>query len=73
MGRRNQEIIDEEVEFDDSEELVSTTDLRGVITYANDVFCRVSGFSRAELIGKNHNLVRHPHMPKAAFFNLGTI
>ncbi|WP_425628161.1 methyl-accepting chemotaxis protein [Vibrio neptunius] len=70
MGRRNQEIIDEEVEFDDSEELVSTTDLRGVITYANDVFCRVSGFSRAELIGKNHNLVRHPHMPKAAFFDL---
>ncbi len=68
MGKRNQSIIDEEVTF--SEELVSTTDLRGVITYANDAFCRVSGFSYEELVGKNHNLVRHPDMPKAAFQDL---
>ncbi len=68
MGKRNQSIIDEEVKF--SEELVSTTDLRGVITYANDAFCRVAGYSYDELVGKNHNLVRHPDMPKAAFHDL---
>ena len=49
------------------EQLVSTTDLQGVITYANDHFCRVAGYSRAELIGQHHNMVRHPDMPKAAF------
>ncbi|CAG8998397.1 MAG: Aerotaxis receptor [Candidatus Celerinatantimonas neptuna] len=67
MGRRNQTIIDEEVTFGDNEELVSTTDLRGVITYANDAFCCVAGYKYDELIGKNHNIVRHPDMPKAAF------
>ncbi|HTY98627.1 MAG TPA: PAS domain S-box protein, partial [Rhodocyclaceae bacterium] len=40
--------------------LVSKTDLKGIITYANDAFVDISGFSREELVGKNHNLVRHP-------------
>lgn len=70
MSRRNQTIINEEVTFAANEELVSTTDLRGVITYANDVFCRVAGYELDELVGKNHNLVRHPDMPKAAFKDL---
>ncbi|MFM2485086.1 methyl-accepting chemotaxis protein [Celerinatantimonas yamalensis] len=70
MGRTSQTVIDEEVSFSDDEELVSTTDLRGVITYANDAFCRVAGYSYEELVGKNHNLVRHPDMPKAAFKDL---
>lgn len=47
--------------------IVSKTDLRGILTYANDAFVALSGFSREELIGKNHNLVRHPDMPPAAF------
>ncbi len=51
-------------------ELVSTTDTRGVITYANEAFCEVAGFTRDELVGKNHNIVRHPDMPKAAFKDL---
>ncbi|WP_087020437.1 methyl-accepting chemotaxis protein [Thaumasiovibrio subtropicus] len=68
MGRRNQQVIDEEVTFND--ELVSTTDLRGIITYANETFSRVSGYSIDELVGKNHNIVRHPDMPKAAFKDL---
>ncbi|WP_105167749.1 methyl-accepting chemotaxis protein [Pseudoalteromonas sp. T1lg23B] len=68
--RRGQNIINEEVTFDDSQQLVSTTDLRGITTYANDAFCSVSGFSREELVGKNHNIVRHPDMPKAAFKEL---
>lgn len=70
MSRRNQSVINEEVTFSTDEELVSTTDLRGVITYANDVFCRVAGYELDELIGKNHNIVRHPDMPKAAFKDL---
>ena len=47
--------------------IVSKTDLKGTLTYANDAFVALSGFGREELIGKNHNLVRHPDMPPAAF------
>ncbi|CAM3681588.1 Aerotaxis receptor [Vibrio aerogenes CECT 7868] len=67
MRKRNQSILNEEVTFGKDEELVSTTDLRGVITYANEAFCRVAGYSFEELHRKNHNIVRHPDMPKAAF------
>ncbi len=51
----------------DDEWICSKTDLKGVITYANDVFCRVSGFSADELVGQPHNIVRHPDMPCIAF------
>ncbi len=47
--------------------LVSKTDLKGITTYANDAFVEMSGFTREELIGKNHNIVRHPDMPPQAF------
>lgn len=50
--------------------IVSKTDLSGMITYANDAFIDISGFSREELIGKPHNIVRHPDMPAAAFADL---
>lgn len=70
MNRRNKHIINEEVVYGKEQELVSTTDLRGVITYANPAFCAVSGFSAEELVGKNHNIVRHPDMPAAAFADL---
>lgn len=70
MNRRNQHIINEEVSFSADQELVSTTDLRGVITYANPAFCQVAGYTAEELVGKNHNLVRHPDMPAAAFADL---
>ena len=53
-----------------TEKLVSKTDTQGIITYANDVFVAVSGYSREELIGKPHNIVRHPDMPVEAFKNL---
>lgn len=65
--RRGQSIVDRETHFEDSHELISTTDTRGVITYVNQHFCQVSGYTEEELVGKNHNLVRHPDMPKAAF------
>ena len=47
--------------------IVSETDLKGVITYANRKFCEISGYSKEELIGKSHSLIRHPDMPKEAF------
>ena len=69
-ARTKGHLVDQEVDFAADEQLVSTTDLRGVITYANDNFCRVAGYSRAELVGQHHNMVRHPDMPKAAFADL---
>ncbi|WP_085305799.1 methyl-accepting chemotaxis protein [Colwellia polaris] len=56
--------------FTEQEQLVSTTDLNGIITYANPEFCEVAGYSLEELIGQHHNVVRHPDMPKAAFKDL---
>lgn len=47
--------------------VVSKTDSKGIIHYANDAFCKVSGYTREELMGKSHNIVRHPDMPKEAF------
>jgi PAS domain S-box-containing protein len=53
--------------FDEHEIIVSKTDPKGVITYANDVFRRVSGYSEHEIIGKPHSLIRHPDMPRVIF------
>ncbi len=50
--------------------LVSQTDEKGIILFANDDFCKIAGFPIEELVGKQHNLVRHPDMPKAAFKDL---
>lgn len=50
--------------------LISTTDLKGIITRANEAFVRASGYSQEELVGRNHNIVRHPDMPPAAFEDL---
>ncbi len=50
--------------------IVSITDIRGTITYVNDTFCRISKYSREELIGKNHRIIRHPDMPASAFEEL---
>ena len=47
--------------------IVSETDKNGIITQANDVFQEVAGYSESELVGANHNIVRHPDMPRAAF------
>ncbi|MFT5423007.1 MAG: PAS domain S-box-containing protein [Phycisphaerales bacterium] len=53
--------------FGAEEIIVSKTDLKGKITYANDVFLRVSGYTEAELLGKPHNIIRHPDMPRCVF------
>ena len=50
--------------------IVSKTDINGIITFVNDEFCNIFEYSREELIGKNHNIVRHPDVPKETFKNL---
>ena len=50
--------------------IVSRTDLKGNITYANETFALISGYTKDELIGKPHNIVRHPDMPKSIFKEL---
>jgi len=59
--------IDEEIILDPKRYIISETDAKGKITYANDYFMEVSGYSEAELIGKPHSIVRHPDMPKVVF------
>ncbi|MGR5285490.1 methyl-accepting chemotaxis protein [Vibrio maritimus] len=61
---------DQEYLIKENEILVSTTDMSGRITFADDNFVRVSGFSKEELIGSPHNIVRHPDMPKEVFEDL---
>lgn len=63
-------ITNREILLDPGAILVSQTDLKGYITDANDAFVAISGFTREELIGANHNIVRHPDMPKEAFEDL---
>lgn len=68
--RNNQPVFDRETTLQGDQYLISTTNLRGVITDANQSFCQVSGFAREELMGQAHNLVRHPDMPPQAFGGL---
>ena len=68
--KKNYPVTQKEYPLDEDTILVSTTDLKGITTYANDEFCHCSGFSREELIGKSHNIVRHPDMPPEAFEDL---
>lgn len=65
--RNNLPVTNNEYILDESETIVSKTDLQGNITYVNDVFLRVSGFTKQELLGAPQNIVRHPDMPVEAF------
>ena len=53
--------------FDDDEIIVSKTDLKGRITYCNDVFLRVAGYTEQECLGQPHSMIRHPDMPRCVF------
>ena len=53
--------------FDDDELIVSKTDLKGRLTYVNDIFLSISGYTENECLGKPHNMIRHPDMPRCIF------
>lgn len=63
-------LLEQYQEIVDASMIVSKTDLKGVITYANDNFCKISEYSKEELLGKPHNIVRHPDVPKEVFAQL---
>lgn len=65
--RLNLPVDNVEVNFPKGEKIISLTNLDGIITECNDTFVKISGYSREELIGQNHNIIRHPDMPPEAF------
>ncbi|WP_287811026.1 PAS domain-containing methyl-accepting chemotaxis protein, partial [Pseudomonas sp.] len=65
--RMNLPVTSTERTFSSEQRLISTTDLNSHITYCNDAFVSISGFTYEELVGKPHNLVRHPDMPASVF------
>ena len=67
MSARQIKPTGRESPFDENEIIVSKTDLKGWITYANDVFQRVSGYTAKELLGQPHSIIRHPDMPRCVF------
>lgn len=68
--RKNFPITSREVKVPANQYLISKTDLKGRITYVNPVFVEISGFRADELLGKAHNIVRHPHMPPSVFADM---
>lgn len=68
--RQNLPITNHEVEFQEGTKITSKTDLKGIITYVNEDFLKISGYTNEELIGQPHNLIRHPEMPQEAFRDL---
>lgn len=65
---KNRHVTNHEIMLAPNDTIQSRTDLRGVITYANPTFARISGYSVDELVGSPHNLLRHPHMPRSAYY-----
>ena len=68
--KNNQPITNNEISLSENTVITSTTNVKGAVTYINQDFLDISGFTRDELMGKNHNIVRHPDMPPAAFADL---
>jgi aerotaxis receptor len=68
--RKNFPVYNVETKVRPDQYLISKTDLKGRLTYANPAFIEISGFTREELLGKPHNIIRHPDMPEAAFQDL---
>jgi PAS domain S-box-containing protein len=56
-----------ETKLESNDFIVSKTDSKGKITYCNEIFMSIAGYKEEELMGKNHNIIRHPDMPKVAF------
>ncbi|USD66918.1 PAS domain-containing protein [Vibrio sp. SCSIO 43136] len=67
IGTKKIQIVDEEVHLNPEEFIVSKTDLKGNITYANRIFMEIALYKESELLNVNHNIVRHPDMPKGVY------
>ncbi|UTV98679.1 methyl-accepting chemotaxis protein [Marinomonas rhizomae] len=67
---RKMPVTNKENDFPENYVLVSSTDVKGRITFVNDVFCEVAGYQREALIGAPHNLIRHPDVPSAVFADM---
>ena len=63
----NLSLLNEYKKAIDHSTVVSMTDKEGIIIYANDAFCKISGYTREELIGQNHNIIRHPDNPRKLY------
>lgn len=66
-SKEEERTIQEYVELVDKNIIISSTDLEGTITYVSEAFCNISGYSKNELIGKNHHIVRHPDVKKSLY------
>ncbi len=66
-AKSNLHLLKEYQKATNASSIVSKTDTKGIITFVNDRFCKISGYKKEELIGKNHNIVRHPDNPKSIF------
>ena len=66
--------LNKEVTFEEAgvigRQIISKTDLKGIITFVNSAFCKLAEYDKKELLGKSHNIIRHPDMPKSAFKEL---
>lgn len=67
MGRNRPTPTGVERRFGEDELIVTKTDLKGRITYCNEVFVRMSGYTEQECLGEPHNIIRHPDMPRCVF------
>lgn len=68
--RINEPVTQRDIGMGNDTEIISTTNLKGALTSANEDFIRMSGFTWDELDGKSHNMIRHPDMPPEAYANL---
>lgn len=65
--RKQKEYLNSLLDIYDKNVIFSKTDLKGIIIHVSEAFCKISGYKKHELIGKNHNIIRHPDMPKETF------
>lgn len=70
INQKNLSLLQQYQKITDNSSVISKTDKKGIITYANDNFCEISGYNRDELVGKRHNLIRHPDTKKELFKEL---
>ena len=66
---KNSNIIptNKEIVMDANDFIVSKTNTKGILTYCNEIFIEMAEYTESELLGKNHNIIRHPDMPKVTF------